>query len=205
MSKANPPTCCCAAGAADITGCRMSLYPMCDDFVNIILTAAAKVDTAKVWAATDVMSTVYRGRPTQVLDCARAIFVNAYRESVHMAGEFTFSRGCPGDVDADRYLDTDDIPANSASLSLGDFQATAKISFYAFGLPEYMAHIRQVVALAQKHGLSPKSSHYVTFLKGTANSLFAYFDEVLAYALAHLPHYVLQASISVNSPTPEAL
>ncbi len=36
-------------------------------------------------------------------------------------------------------------------------------------------------------------------LTGTANQLFGYFEAALAYA--HLPHYVLEATVSVNSPS----
>jgi len=203
MSKMNDcTTCCSSVGAVDITGCRMSLYPMCDNFTDLILGAVEKIDTSKVWSATDHLSTVYRGRQSQVMDCAQATFVYAWKEKVHMAGEFTFSRGCPGDVDADRFLETDDEPCNSAAVSLGDFHTFAKISFYAFGVMEYMEHIRFVVELAQKRGLKPQSAHYVTVLEGSNSALFAYFGEVLAYAHQHLPHYVLEATLSVNSPTP---
>lgn len=199
--KSKLAACCGSAGAVDITGCRMSLHPMCDDYANVILGAVEKIDTTKVWSATDHLSTVYRGRQSQVIDCARAAFVYAWRENVHMVGEFTLSRGCPGDVDADRFLETDDEPCNCAAISQGDFHTFAKISFYAFGVVEYMAHIRFVVALAQTRGLKPRSAHYVTMLEGGANALFAYFDEVLRYARQHLPHYVLEATLSVNSPT----
>ena len=193
-------TVCGCKGLVDITGCRFSLYPMCDDFIEIILDAVGKTDTSKVWHATDHTSTVYRGRQAHVVNCARAAFVNAYRNDVHMAGEFTFSRGCPGDVDADRFMDTDDIVQNEVS-AIGEFKAYAKISFYAFGVSEYMGHICHVVELAQAKGLNPKSAHYVTMIEGSANGLFDYFDEVLAYSKRHLPHYVLEVTLSVNSPS----
>ena len=198
--------CCGSAGSADITGCRFSLYPMCDDFAGIILKSVGKIDTSKVWAGTDHLSTVYRGRQLHVVDCARAAFLYASKENVHMVGEFTFSRGCPGDVDADCFLETDDVPCNSALVSVaaakGDFYAYAKISFYAFGVTDYMEHIRFIVELAKERGLKPKSAHYVTLLEGSAAALFAYINEALGYAYAHLPHYVLEATLSINSPSP---
>jgi hypothetical protein len=62
-----------------------------------------------------------------------------------------------------------------------------------------MEHIRSVVELAEKRGLQPRSAHYVTMLEGSANALFDYFEELLSYAHAHVPHYVLEATLSVNS------
>ena len=194
-------SCCCSAGSVDITGCRMSLYPMSGNFVDIILGSVAKVDASRVWSSTDHLSTLYRGRQSHVLDCAKALFVHAWKKDTHMTGEFTFSRGCPGDTEADSFLETDDTPRNTAAAAFGDFYTYAKISFYAFGVADYMEHIRSVVELAEKHGLQPKAAHYVTMLEGSANALFAYFDETLAYAQKHLPHYVLEATLSVNSPS----
>lgn len=207
MSKTQSSSChsCCgSAGSVDITGCRMGLYPMSDTFVDIILSAVQKIDTSKVWASTDHLSTVYRGRQTHVVDCAKAAFVYAQKKDVHMVGEFTFSKGCPGDVDADRYLASDDLTCNNTALADGEFYTYAKISLYCFGIPNYMEHIAYIVNLAKQKGLKPQSAHYVTMLEGSANALFSYFEEALAYAHQHIPHYVLEATLSVNSPTPVA-
>jgi YKOF-related Family. len=191
---------CCSPGAVDITGCRVSLYPMCDKFVDVILQAVDKTDTSKVWSDTDHTSTIYRGRQSQVVNCVQALFVNAWRKNVHMVGEFTFSRGCPGDVEADSFLETDDIPCNVLE-EIGEVKTFAKISFYAFGTSDYMEHIRYIVELAAQKGLKPKSAHYVTIVEGSANAIFTYFDEALAYSKKHLSHYVLEATLSVNSPS----
>lgn len=43
-----------------------------------------------------------------VFDVVKGLFVNAYREDVHMALEATFSKGCPGDTDADSFMEVDD-------------------------------------------------------------------------------------------------
>lgn len=41
----------------------------------------------------------------------------------------------------------------------------------------------------------------MTLLSGTAAQLFAYFEQALAYAHEKLPHYVLEGTVSVNSPS----
>ncbi len=62
---------CGMTGASqEITGCRFSLSPMTDRFVEVILGAIEKVDTSKVWKATDKLSTVYRGKQIQCGGCA---------------------------------------------------------------------------------------------------------------------------------------
>ena len=47
--------------ALPIAGCRFTLYPMTDRFIDIILGALEKTDTSAVWSETDALSTVYRG------------------------------------------------------------------------------------------------------------------------------------------------
>ncbi|QIQ21710.1 YkoF family thiamine/hydroxymethylpyrimidine-binding protein [Zophobihabitans entericus] len=193
---------CGTQGAVDVTGCRFSLYPMTDQFVEVIVSAIHKLNTEKVWAQTDHLSTLYRGKQLHVIDCVRAAFIYAYQPNLHMVSELTFSRGCPGDVDADSFLNTDDIANNLITIPQGkNIPVSAKISFYAFGVDSYMSHIQHVVELAHKYQLSPQKAHYVTMINGSASQIFAYFDEVLAYARQHLPHYVLEATLSVNSPS----
>lgn len=191
---------CNSKGNIDITGCRISLYPMCDDFVTTILSAVDKVDTSFVWSQTDLFSTLYRGEQESVLDAVQGLFMNAYHPEIHMATELTFSKGCPGDVDADRYLTGEKLQPNSAMLP-ADFPIHCKYSFYSFGEKDYMEEIGKIVSLADEMGLKPKSAHYVTMLEGTATQLFDYFQAALAYAHEHLDHYVLEATISVNSPS----
>lgn len=198
----NKPTS-CSQGAIDITGCRFSLYPMSDRFVEIILNSIQRLQLEHVWHQTDHLSSVFRGRPEHVIDCARAAFIYAAaNHKNHLVGEFTFSRGCPGDCDADRYLSADPTPQNLAAIPLGDGMKTAaKISFYAFATDDYMMHIQKVVQLAETAGLHPQKAHYVTLIEGDASALFCYFAQLLAYAHQHLNHYVLQVTLSVNSPS----
>ena len=67
-----------------IAGCRFTLYPMSDKYIEIILGALKKTDTSAVWSETDALSTVYRGKLPYVADAVQALFLNAYRPGVHM-------------------------------------------------------------------------------------------------------------------------
>ncbi len=53
----------CAVGGIDITGCRVSLYPMKDHFAQQIVTSIERTDTTAVWQQTDLFSTLFRGKP----------------------------------------------------------------------------------------------------------------------------------------------
>ncbi|MGF2050699.1 YkoF family thiamine/hydroxymethylpyrimidine-binding protein [Enterococcus casseliflavus] len=192
----------CAAGGIDITGCRVSLYPMKDHFAQQIVASIERTDTTAVWQQTDLFSTLFRGEAPSVVDAAAGLFINAYESKTHLVGEFTFSKGCPGDSAGDAFLNGDQAQPNKASnLMNGTFDVDCKYSFYVFGENNYMEEIATIVQLAETYGLAPRSAHYVTMLTGTANQLFGYFEAALAYAHDHFPHYVLEATVSVNSPS----
>ena len=89
---------------------------MTDRFIDIILGALEKTDTSAVWSETDALSTVYRGKLPYVADAVQALFLNAYREGVHMALEGQFSKGCPGDVSGDSVLDREGEAPNAAAV-----------------------------------------------------------------------------------------
>lgn len=193
--------CGCSGATKEITGCRFSLSPMSDQFIDIILSSIARVHTDKVWSATDKLSTIYRGKQNHVVDAAKACFVQSYRENVHMTMEATFSKGCPGDTDAESYLAEDDILLNEPEIADVHFPVCCKISLYPMGVPDYMKYIADVVNMAVDCDVYAGSGHYVTLLEGDVQDLFAYFNKALDYCRANLSHYILEVTLSVNSPT----
>lgn len=195
---------CATTGASrKITGCRFTLSVMSDRFIDVILGSLAKTNTDKVWKMTDKLSTVYRGRQNNVEDAVKACFMNAFTEGVHMTSEMTFSRGCPGDVDADSMMDVDDTPVNAPALADIHFPVNCKIALYPMGVEDYMHHIATVVNHAIDLGIYEKSSHYCTILSGDVHDLFDYFHYVNSYCSEHLSHYIFEVTLSVNSPTAE--
>ena len=193
---------CNTSGASlAITGCRFSLAPMCDDFVSVILGAISKVDMSKVWKMTDKLSTVYRGKQLQVEDALKACFIHSYRAETHMTMEATFSKGCPGDVDADCFMAEDDVLMNEESIQNIHFPVTCKISLYPMGVSNYMEHIAHIVNYAIDLGIYEASSHYCTILSCDVQQLFAYIHDVNTYCGESLGHYIFEVTLSVNSPT----
>lgn len=192
---------CGCGGAKEITGCRFSLYPMSDHFVDIILEAIGNVDTTKVWKMTDKLSTVYRGKRAHVLDAVKACLIQSYRKGVHMTMEATISKGCPGDVEADAFLTEDEALMNEPIICDVHFPVACKISLYPMGVSDYMKYIANVVNRAVDMGVYAGSSHYVTILNGDVQDIFRYFNEAAEYCSKELSHYILEATLSVNSPT----
>ncbi len=182
-----------------ITGCRFTLAPMADNYIDIILGAVKKVDTSKVFSETDKTSTIYRGKREHVINAVEACFTQAYNPTVHMTCEMTFSKGCPGDSDADSYMAENNILANDTNDI--NFDVISKISLYPLGSTEYMSGIVDAVNMAKDRDLYVKSAHYCTILAGNIHDIFKYYQDMLTHVDTMYNHYVLQATISVNSPT----
>ena len=187
----------------DISGCRFSLYPMTDDFVSIILGALEQTDTSAVWSQSDALSTVYRGRLPYVADAVQGLFVNAWKEGVHMALEGQFSKGCPGDTDGDSVLTREGEAPNQASTADKHFPVLCKIALYPMGTPDYIDHIAKVWRMAEEAGLNPTTIHYATRISGDVHDVFKYLEDICSLMQDSVPHYILHFTLSVNSPTNE--
>lgn len=182
----------------EITGCRFSLAVMNDDYADMILQSLKHVDKSNVWSHTDALSTIYRGKRVHVVDTVKACFVNVNDGKTHITMEATFSKGCPGDVDEDSPLVNMEEPLHNVEKK---FPVLSKISFYPLGITDYMDHIAYVVNVAIDKGLYKGSSHYATELSGDVHEIFNYFQEIMEYAEKHIDHFVLQVTLSVNSPS----
>ena len=188
-----------------LTGCRFSLAPMSDRFIDIILGAVKKTDTSKVWSDTDELSTIYRGRRIHVWDALKACFINAYTEGVHMTMEATVSKGCPGDTLADSYIALDDTLANESSIADIHFPTVVKFALYPMGIPDYMRYIADVVNRSIDLGIYDRTAHYVTVLKGDVQDIFSFLEEASAYCEDAVSHYIMEITFAVNLPEEQAL
>ncbi|MDR2387902.1 MAG: Ykof family thiamine-binding protein [Deltaproteobacteria bacterium] len=187
----------------DLAGCRFSLYPLDRSYEEIILGALSKVDLSKIWSQTEALSTVYRGRLSQVFDCLSAVFVYSFRENLHVCLEAQAILGCPGDDDTDQPPPLDDLTVNRKDLEGQDFLVKAKLALYPLGRPDYLPIIAQAFHLAEKADLKPKIIHYATKIDGPVLKVFDYLKEVLAITQGKVNHQALHFTVSVNSPTVE--
>ena len=188
-----------------ISGCRFTLYPMTDDYVSIILTALEKTDTKAVWSETDSLSTVYRGKLPYVVDAVEALFINAYKEGVHMALEGQFSRGCPGDSSGDNVLNQSGEAPNQEQTKDKRFFVRCKLALYPMGDADYIDEIAKVWYMAEDRGLKPTTIHYATRIEGDVREVFSYLQEVcqLMEDSQSVHHYILHFTMNCNSPTKE--
>lgn len=188
-----------------ISGCRFTLYPMCDNFIDIILGGLERVDTSAVWSETDALSTVYRGKLDYVMDAVSALFASAWTEGVHMAIEGQVSKGCPGDVSGDSKLTYEGEAPNHVIVEAATQPCLCKLALYPMGVGDYIDDIARVWRMAEDRGLNPQTIHYATRIEGSIHDVFAYLTDVckLMEASESVHHYVLHFTINVNSPTVE--
>ena len=195
----------CRGTDLPISGCRFTLYPMCDNFIDIILGGLERVDTSAVWSETDALSTVYRGKLDYVMDAVSALFASAWTEGVHMAIEGQVSKGCPGDVSGDSKLTYEGEAPNHAIVEAATQPCLCKLALYPMGVGDYIDDIARVWRMAEDRGLNPQTIHYATRIEGSIHDVFAYLTDVckLMEASESVHHYVLHFTINVNSPTVE--
>jgi len=176
------------------TDCRFSLSVMSDHYAEQILGALGQVNLDHIRSRTDVLSTTYQGERRHVLDALQAVFVHVNDGKTHITMEATFSK-------TDSILV--DIMSSQHLLSptSNHFDVQGKFSFYPLKVADYQNYVNHIVNLAEQNGLYQNSIPYGAVLSGDVQVLFVYFDEVLAYAETYLDHYVLQVTLSINSPT----
>ncbi|MBN3523973.1 YkoF family thiamine/hydroxymethylpyrimidine-binding protein [Paenibacillus apiarius] len=191
-----------SCGSSRIVGCRFSIYPMSDRFVDIIMEALKKTDMSKVWSKTDDVSTCVRGRTEHVFDVVQSIFLHSAAGGEHVVLNATFSIGCPGDSEGDVYLSEDDIRLNARHCQAIQFEAASQFSLYPLGSTSYMDTIYDIVALAKEEGTFGGSAHYASRLDGDAQRVFATLEHAFVKAQASdASHIVMTATISANSPS----
>ncbi|MGJ9382155.1 YkoF family thiamine/hydroxymethylpyrimidine-binding protein [Salipaludibacillus sp. CF4.18] len=192
-----------SCGTSRIVGCRFSVYPMTDNFVEVIKGALEEVDTSKVWQSTDDVSTCIRGRSEHVFDVAKAIFIYAAKTGVHVVFNGTFSIGCPGDSDADTYMSEDDVRLNESGSNKERVEAASQFALYPMNNPDYMQIIAEQCAVAQEQGTFTKGVHYASRLDGDANAVFKTLEEVFVNTSKSKDqsHVTMTAVISANSPS----
>src|SRR3546814_10316210 len=90
-----------AERATMFLGCQFSLYPMTNDFVDVILGSVKALDPyrGKLRIETDDLSTLIVGDSEAMFDALRDCFVEAAGRAGHVVMSISFSRGCPGEPD----------------------------------------------------------------------------------------------------------
>ncbi|TVP83930.1 MAG: thiamine-binding protein [Alkalicoccus sp.] len=192
-----------SCGTSNIVGVRFAVYPMADNFVEIIKGALKNTDTSKVWMETDDVTTCVRGRSEHVFDVAKAVFVQAAKTGTHVVFNGTFSIGCPGDSEGDTYMSENDVRLNEEASQKEEVEAASHFALYPLNNPNYMQVIADQAALAEEHGTFTKGVHYASRLDGDANDVFRTLEEafVRASQSKERAHVTMTAAVSANSPS----
>ncbi|MPZ51228.1 MAG: hypothetical protein GEU79_00585 [Acidimicrobiia bacterium] len=188
-------------------GARLSLYPMTDDFVAVILGALAGVDETGLQVVTDDVST-YIGAsttPDTVTEMGRYItaVVKGAAETTstgHVVAILLLSRGCPGEVSCE----SDGVPlpppdSGPMGLQPAGVVAAAHWSVYPLDSSDHMGAIDQAVLQAQRQGTFTRGEHYVTRLDGDLSEVIT--TIITGWLGAGPGHVTSHATISVGSPT----
>lgn len=199
----------CKAGKAGsklgICGVRFNLSPMSDQFSEIILSAIKQVNLDSVWAHTDHVSTVYRGKKEAIFDAVKACYLYAYQEGIHIHFEATFSKGCPGDTDADYTLTLENQRPNQSQVKEIRFPVIGKFAVYPMGSDAYMTDIETVINKGVEQGLVSGSSHYCTLLSGDIHAIFQYLEDTFSFLEQSVNHFIIQVTLLCNTPQGEII
>jgi energy-coupling factor transport system substrate-specific component len=198
------------------SGAQVSLFPMTDDFVGVILGALRSLDPYRPYfrIETDDVSTLLVGPPDDLFPAMRDLFVAAAATGVHCVLAATVSRGCPGEPDdpicapaqgtvQDRFLsDRIDaaVTAVAAAPHAGQIVA-AQFSLYPLGADHHMDEIYGCIEFLKRSGVFDRSKNFCTKLRGDSGAVFATLSEAFLRFGAPEGHVTLDLKVSANSPT----
>lgn len=198
------------------SGAQVSLYPMSDDFVGIILGAIGALDPWRdhLRIQTDSLSTLIVGSPEFVFPAMRDLFCAAAYSGVHTAMHATVSRGCPGEPDdpicspvsspqrdmnlADRVAAYREIVAAAPLL---EQDIAAQFSLYPLGVGHHMDEIYGCIEFLKSSGTFDRSKNFCTALRGDAGPVFETLGQAFTGFGSEAGHLAMDVTVSANSPS----
>lgn len=198
------------------SGAQISLYPMSDDFVDVILGSLSALDPYRdrLRIETDDISTLIVGTPDVVFAAMRDLFVAASRTGKHCVMHATLSRGCPGEPD-DPICHVPEMTgplapieerkaqalAAVSSIPLSGQSAAAQFSLYTLGIGQHMDEIYGCIDFIKSSGVFDRSKNFCTKLRGDAAPVFATVGEAFVRFGPPQGHVTIDLTVSANSPS----
>lgn len=198
------------------SGAQISLYPMSDDFIGVIMNALAALDPYRdqLRIETDDVSTLLVGTPDVLFPAMRDLFVAAAKTGTHTVLHATISRGCPGEPD-DPICQTPALSGPLAPLAERKQQALAAVadtpvsgqptaaqfSLYTLGIDQHMDEIYGCIDFIKASGVFDRSKNFCTKLRGDAGAIFATVHEAFVRFGPPAGHVTIDLTVSANSPT----
>ncbi|MBU2865631.1 Ykof family thiamine-binding protein [Pacificibacter marinus] len=197
-------------------GAQVSLYPMTDGFVDVILSSLHALDPwrDKLRIETDDISTLIVGPPEVLFPALRDLYSASAATGEHIVLRSTLSRGCPGEPD-DPICQTNALAnpseplasRQSSALSAitetpekGQF-ADAQFSLYVMGAGDHMAEIMGCIDFLKQSGTFLRSKNFCTRLSGDAGPVFATLEQAFCRFGPPNGHVTIDLTVSANSPS----
>ncbi|HEY4202112.1 MAG TPA: YkoF family thiamine/hydroxymethylpyrimidine-binding protein [Devosiaceae bacterium] len=199
------------------SGAQISLYPMADDFVGIIMRALSALDPYRdrLRIETDDISTLMVGPPEVLFPAMRDLFVASAESGRHCVLSAAISRGCPGEPDEaicnSAHFGGPATPLDErkaaalgavAASPLTGMRIDAQFSLYVMGTNHHMDEIYGAIDFLKESGIFERSKHFCTRLAGDAGPVFAALEAAFCQFGPPEGHVTIDLTVSANSPTP---
>jgi len=197
-------------------GAQVSLYPMADGFVGIIMSALGALDPwrDRLRIETDDISTLIVGPPEVLFPALRDLYSAAAATGQHVVLRATLSRGCPGEPD-DPICQTGALANPETPLALRQTTALSEISaaeptgqtadaqfsLYVMGAGDHMAEIMGCIDFLKQSGAFDRSKNFCTRLAGDAGPVFATLQQAFCQFGPPTGHVTIDLTVSANSPS----
>lgn len=186
-------------GLSDVVGARICIYPMQDNFVDVILGAVKASDRTGLAVITDDLGTTVQGRGERVFSYVKEIFLRASEAGDHVVANVLFSAGCPGDVPENFNFD---VEVSEAEALNGEMQVACAWSLYPLGNENYMETImNEISGVMNSNSVEVESYHYCTRLDGSADAVFSVLQDSFEAVRKKIRHTVIHATLSKGSPS----
>jgi hypothetical protein len=197
-------------------GAQVSLYPMTDGFVDVIVSSLSALDPyrERLRIETDDISTLIVGPPEVLFPALRDLYVAAAASRQHIVLRATLSRGCPGEPD-DPICQTGALANPSEPLAsrqagalvalseapdTGEI-ARAQFSLYVMGAGDHMAEIMGCIDFLKQSGCFDRSKNFCTRLIGDSGQVFATLQQAFCRFGPPAGHVTIDLTVSANSPS----
>ena len=182
-------------------GARISLYPMTDRYVPVILGAVAGLRDSGLEVETDDVSTFLGGDRDRVFAELEKVFGSAARTGEHVVMTITLSHGCPGETYCEATGEVLAPETASASGARSGVEVSAQWSLYPLGDPGYMGVIYREIDRTKTAGVFSRGAHFVSGLHGDLSDILRAIRASFDAACHDVGHVVAQVTLSANSPT----
>ncbi|MBT0959075.1 HMP/thiamine-binding protein [Alphaproteobacteria bacterium KMM 3653] len=197
-------------------GAQVSLYPMTDGFVDVILSSLKALDAwrDRLRIETDDISTLIVGPPEVLFPALRDLYAQAAATGAHVVLRATLSRGCPGEPN-DPICQTGALAnpkeplASRQQAALRAIQACpskgqaadAQFSLYVMGAGDHMDEIMGCIDFLKRSGTFDRSKNFCTRLTGDAGPVFATLQQAFCQFGPPTGHVTVDLTVSANSPS----